>query len=1072
MSDTERKSEQQHLDRLYSRLDELRVRSERALETVRRAPTVGTPGARSERDAFIALHAGRLAQLRAVEDRLCFGRLDLLDRDRRYVGRIGLSDEEHHQLLLDWRAPAAEPFYRATAVSPAGVVRRRSLATKNRQITGIEDEVLDLDAYDPEQDGPVLSGEGALMVALGAARTGKMRDIVGTIQAEQDRVIRAPLSGVLVVQGAPGTGKTAVALHRTAYLLYSYRDRIASAGVLVVGPNERFLRYIDAVLPALGEADATVLATPGRLYPGIDATGTEAAEVAAVKGDLRMAQVLNRAVRDRQRQLTSPVTMIVEGTRIVLRPADVRAAHDRARRSGRPHNDARVTFVKHLLNQLANQLAGTRDLDAEDRAGRIADLRDSRHVRRELNGLWPPLSPERLLRDLFAQPARLESAGRMLSEAERARLARDRSAPWTPADVPLLDEAAELLGGAESANPAAGPSEADLEVARRTLDDSEAGAMMSADQLAARWATETARRSVAEHAATDREWAFGHVVVDEAQELGPMTWRLLMRRCPSRSMTIVGDLVQTGALGGVRSWAGTLRPYVQARRDDRDPHGQLPDPAAADGPGRGGAAGGRRGGVRTDLGPVDAVGAGAVPGGRRGRGGAGRGGRRAGAPRHRDDRGAGAARVARAGRGGGRGAGPGRGADRGGGEGAGVRRGAAGRAGRRRRATPPAASTTSTSRSPGPPSGCTCCTPTRCRPGSDPPAGAGPSRGRPALPVGAGTLVPGSTRRTERLVSGREAATRVAWRKWAPVLDPNELYELAEELPELDGPVLVVAMTGFVDAAGATRIAAEHLRDQGDPVDVAVFDVDQLYDYRARRPAMMFVEDHWESYDDPFIRVQALTDTEGTPVPAARRPGAGRAVGAVRGRGRAALRAARGAGVGRVQLDPDGRAAHPPARRHRARQPAGADRRPPALAAAGAGPRECRAPAGVPARSGRQGRDGLRRARAALPGPDRLPGGRADDAGRGVQGDRAVAGRAVLEGRGRGRPGRRGRPGAAVRGGLQRGPRAGGAVRRVRGRAWDNLLAGDAGPLPTADELGAELERFLAEQTDRPDQQG
>jgi DNA helicase IV len=565
VSDTEQKSEQQHLDRLYARLDELRERSEHALETVRRAPTVGTPGARSERDAFIALHAGRLAQLRAVEDRLCFGRLDLLDRERRYVGRVGLADEEHRQLLLDWRAPAAEPFYRATAVSPAGVVRRRSIATKNRQITGIEDEVLDLEAYDPERDGPVLSGEGALMVALGAARTGKMRDIVGTIQAEQDRVIRAPLSGVLVVQGAPGTGKTAVALHRTAYLLYSYRDRIASAGVLVVGPNERFLRYIDAVLPALGEADATVLATPGRLYPGIDATGTEAAEVAAVKGDLRMAQVLARAVRDRQRPLPAPVRMTVEGTRIELRPADVRAAHERARRSGRPHNEGRVTFVKHLLNQLANQLAGSRDLDAEDRASRIADLRESRDVRRELNGLWPPLSPERLLRDLFAQPARLESAGRMLSEAERALLARDRSAPWTAADVPLLDEAAELLGGAESANAGAGPSEADLEVARRTLDDSEAGAMMSADQLAARWATETARRSVAEHAATDREWAFGHIVVDEAQELGPMTWRLLMRRCPSRSMTIVGDLVQTGALGGVRSWAQTLRPYVQER---------------------------------------------------------------------------------------------------------------------------------------------------------------------------------------------------------------------------------------------------------------------------------------------------------------------------------------------------------------------------------------------------------------------------------------------------------------------------------------------------------------------------
>ncbi|HVE30253.1 MAG TPA: UvrD-helicase domain-containing protein [Mycobacteriales bacterium] len=287
--DTERKAEQQHLDVLYTRLDELRVRSERALDLVRRQPTAGTPAARSERDAFVALHAGRLSQLRSVEERLCFGRLDLLGGERRYIGRIGLSDDEHRQLLVDWRAPAAEPFYRATAVQPDGVVRRRQLATEHRQVTSIEDEVLDLDAYDPERDGPVVAGEGALMMALDAARTGRMRDIVGTIQAEQDRVIRSPLSGILVVQGGPGTGKTAVALHRIAYLLYTHRDRIASAGVLVVGPNERFLRYIDAVLPALGEAEATVLVTPGRLYPGVDAVAGEDLEVAAIKGDVRMA---------------------------------------------------------------------------------------------------------------------------------------------------------------------------------------------------------------------------------------------------------------------------------------------------------------------------------------------------------------------------------------------------------------------------------------------------------------------------------------------------------------------------------------------------------------------------------------------------------------------------------------------------------------------------------------------------------------------------------------------------------------------------------------------------------------
>ncbi|HZB49093.1 MAG TPA: hypothetical protein VE547_08370, partial [Mycobacteriales bacterium] len=448
MLDPERKAEQQHLDALYARLDELRDRSEEALARVRRAPTTGTPAARTERDAFVALHAARVRQLRGVEDRLCFGRLDLRAGERRYVGRVGLSDEEHRQLLVDWRAPAAEPFYRATAVQPAGVVRRRQLATRDRQVTGIEDEVLDLDAFDAERDGAAIAGDGALLVALDAARTGRMRDIVGTIQAEQDRVIRAPLPGVLVVQGAPGTGKTAVALHRTAYLLYTHRDRIAGSGVLLVGPNRRFLRYIDQVLPALGEADAAVLVTAGQLYPGVDATGEEDPEVAAVKGDARMARVVAKAVRDRQRLLPAPVRLDVNGTAVTLRPEDVRSAHERARRSGKPHNGARVTFVRQLLGVLADRLGAVPGLrlPADNRAALLAELREARDVRRELNGCWPPLSPERLLRDLYADPARLELAAPGLSPRERARLARDRRAPWTPADVPLLDEAAELLG--------------------------------------------------------------------------------------------------------------------------------------------------------------------------------------------------------------------------------------------------------------------------------------------------------------------------------------------------------------------------------------------------------------------------------------------------------------------------------------------------------------------------------------------------------------------------------------------------------------------------------------------------
>ncbi|MFL6129628.1 MAG: HelD family protein [Mycobacteriales bacterium] len=570
MLDAERKAEQLHLDTLYARLDELRDRSEEALARVRRAPTTGTPGARTERDAFIALHAARLRQLRGVEDRLCFGRLDLRGGERRYVGRVGLGDEEHRQLLVDWRAPAAEPFYRATAVVPAGVIRRRQLATRDRQVTGIEDEILDLDAFDADRDGAALAGEGALLVALDAARTGRMRDIVGTIQAEQDRVIRAPLPGVLVVQGPPGTGKTAVALHRTAYLLYTHRDRIATSGVLLVGPNRRFLRYIDQVLPALGEADAAVLVTPGQLYPGVDAVADEDPEVAEVKGHRRMVKVLAKAVRDRQRLLPAPVRLDVGGTPVVLRPADVRAAYERARRSGKPHNAARVTFVRQLLGVLADRLLAVPGLalPADDRSAAIAELRESRDVRRELNGCWPPISPQRLLRDLYADPARLASAAPGLTARERALLARDRRAPWTPADVPLLDEAAELLGvddGGSGAAAAEAARRAEVEYAREVLRDSPAAGMVTAEDLAARWSADAARLSVAERAAGDREWTFGHVVVDEAQELSPMAWRVLMRRCPTRSMTVVGDIAQAGSLGGVSSWSATLRPYVRER---------------------------------------------------------------------------------------------------------------------------------------------------------------------------------------------------------------------------------------------------------------------------------------------------------------------------------------------------------------------------------------------------------------------------------------------------------------------------------------------------------------------------
>src|ERR687895_370988 len=270
---------------------------------------------------YVTMLYDRLDDLReqaAAENGLVFGRLDFRDGERRYIGRLGILDEaaDYEPLLMDWRAPAARPFYVATAVAPEGVRRRRHIRTRHRTVVGLDDEVLDLSAAD--QGGRTsLTGEAALLAALNASRTGRMSDIVATIQAEQDRVIRADHRGVLVVQGGPGTGKTAVALHRAAYLLYTHRDQLAKRGVLIVGPNANFLRYIGQVLPALGET-AVVLSTIAELYPGVTADRPEPAAVATIKGRSVMADVIAAAVRDRQQVPRRPIELVVDGQPVRL----------------------------------------------------------------------------------------------------------------------------------------------------------------------------------------------------------------------------------------------------------------------------------------------------------------------------------------------------------------------------------------------------------------------------------------------------------------------------------------------------------------------------------------------------------------------------------------------------------------------------------------------------------------------------------------------------------------------------------------------------------------------------------
>jgi DNA helicase IV len=597
-SDADVTLEQDYLTVLYRHLDERRRYTAQRLAEVLRTPTTGTPQALTERDAAAAMYSQQLATLDGVEQGLCFGRLDLHGDDdedgdgQRYVGRLGLLDEQrdYRPLLIDWRAPAARPFYTATAARPEGVRRRRHIRTRSRKVLGVEDEVLDLDsaAQAPTRTG--LTSEAALMAALAQTRTGQMSDIVATIQAEQDRIIRATPQGVLVVQGGPGTGKTAVALHRAAYLLYTHRRQLAKRGVLVVGPNATFLRYIEHVLPSLGET-SVLLCTVAQLYPGLHARRIEPDETAVVKGRLEMAKVVAAAIRDRQLVPPDPIELTIDGQPVRLDRAVCQPARTRARRSRRPHNEAKRIFRQEVVTALANQIAdsfaglGREMLSREDLVDIRAELRASPQLSATLESLWPTLSPEQLLTELYADPHRLASAThRVLPGADRDLLARAAPGPaadpdevWTPADVPLLDEAAELLGSDGSAEAAreAAALRAELAYAQGVLDildldedlDPEllrATDLIDADRLADR---QRARNfdSAAERAAADRTWTYGHVIIDEAQELSPMAWRVLMRRCPSRSMTVVGDLAQTGNRAGAGSWADVLGPYVAQR---------------------------------------------------------------------------------------------------------------------------------------------------------------------------------------------------------------------------------------------------------------------------------------------------------------------------------------------------------------------------------------------------------------------------------------------------------------------------------------------------------------------------
>lgn len=578
-AETEMSVEQRFVDSAYTRLDDARRGYRASQRDVHASHGVGNAQGWTEREA-IAAHLGSLAaRLEQVEDRLVFGRLDDEDAATRYIGRTSLSREDGSPLLIDWRAPAAMPFYRATPLDPLGVARRRHITTRRRRVVALEDELLDADSA--RSQGLELQGEGALMSALGQARGGRMGDIVATIQAEQDQVVRAADDGLMVVQGGPGTGKTAVALHRAAYLLYSERERLERSGVLIVGPSRVFLRYIEQVLPSLGES-GVVSTTMADLLPGVRARALDDEDVAEVKGRTQWAPLLDRAVRDLQRLPSGDRELAVWNRTVVLTPRDVAGAFARARRGEAPHNIAREGFALEIVNVLARRLitqAGdTRSdgsIDPEDLRMWREEVRTSLDVRRAVNLAWMPTTGRALLERLWSRPellARLNrEVGSPFTTAELALVARGATAPLTVSDVPLLDELEELLGPAptrdDSPRVARAQHEAEVRRAREAMEAMDlGGGIVTAEMLA--HDEDDPRDPLSVRASADREWAYGHVVVDEAQELSPMAWRCLLRRCPSLSFTVVGDLDQRRGHDRPATWAQALGPASRALRSE------------------------------------------------------------------------------------------------------------------------------------------------------------------------------------------------------------------------------------------------------------------------------------------------------------------------------------------------------------------------------------------------------------------------------------------------------------------------------------------------------------------------
>ncbi len=539
-------AEQSFVDRVYDQLD----RSTRNAQALAREghgrAHLGHEGGLVERDAMVFQAAKRIATLNAAHEGLVFGRLDL-DPSRtpgerpRYIGRIGLRDEQRDSLLIDWRAPAAAVFYQATAADPQGLLRRRVLRCAGATVVAVEDELLDPDS--PQADTLPIVGEGALMAQLSRARDRSMHSIVATIQAEQDRAIRAPSKGVVLISGGPGTGKTVVALHRAAYLLYSDRRRYETGGVLVVGPSGVFMRYIERVLPSLGET-AVALRSLGEVVDGIRAFRRDEPVVADVKGAARMAELLRRISRQAVPGAPRELRVFYRDDNLVLGQRELGRLRRQLLSSGRRNRQV-PRVASTLLDALWRQVRGERGRERGREEFNEQLLGTAAFVDFVL-AWWPPLDATEVLGWLRDPQLLGRVAEGVLDREEQSLLSaswgavrepaayRATADDWSVEDVPLLDELRFLLG--DLPEPRRGDRDDDFDPLAHLFDENVPELTTVADRDAPLGPRPSSR--------TEDDF-YAHVLVDEAQDLTPMQWRMVGRRGRSATWTVVGDPAQS-----------------------------------------------------------------------------------------------------------------------------------------------------------------------------------------------------------------------------------------------------------------------------------------------------------------------------------------------------------------------------------------------------------------------------------------------------------------------------------------------------------------------------------------------